>query len=94
MIANDSTSEPAPDELTLLRQRVAELEQQVAAHAATDERLNCAEAELRMFKALIESAIDGISFATPDRIVQYANDAFGTMSGYGERCIGLVMSDL
>jgi rsbT co-antagonist protein RsbR len=93
MSTNDPTNEPAPDELALLRQRVAELEQQVAAHAATDERLNRVEAELHMFKSLIESAIDGISFATPDRIVQYANDAFGAMSGYGERCIGLTMSD-
>ena len=41
------------------------------------------ESELQIFKALVEQAIDGISFATPDRIVRYANSAFGTMSGYG-----------
>jgi rsbT co-antagonist protein RsbR len=51
------------------------------------------EAELELFRALVESAIDGISFATPDRIVRYANHAFGVMSGYGERCIGQTITD-
>jgi PAS domain S-box-containing protein len=76
-----------------LQQRIAELEQQVAAHAAASEQLCQVEAELQLFRALVESAIDGISFATPDRLVQYANHAFGAMSGYGEECIGKQMSD-
>jgi PAS domain S-box-containing protein len=83
----------AIDEVTGLQQRIADLEQQIAAHAATNERLSYVEAELRIFQALSESAIDGISFATPDRIVRYANRAFGLMSGYGDRCIGHLMSD-
>jgi len=62
-------------------------------HATIDERLNHGEAELKIVRALLESAIDGISFATPDRIVRYANRAFGQMSGYGERCTGHMMSD-
>jgi PAS domain S-box-containing protein len=84
---------PATDEVTLLRRRVADLEQQVAAYAAAGERLTRVESELRMFKTLVESAIDGISFATPDRIVRYANTAFGEMSGYGDQCIGVTISD-
>jgi rsbT co-antagonist protein RsbR len=93
MITSDSTTEPSIDEFTLLQQRVADLEQQVADHAASDERLNSVEAELRLFKALVESAIDGISFATGDRIVRYANTAFGAMSGYGDQCIGHTITD-
>jgi rsbT co-antagonist protein RsbR len=93
MITTDSTTEPSIDELTLLRQRVADLEQQVAAHAASDVRLDSTEAELRMFKALVESAIDGISFASKDRIVRYANTAFGEMSGYSDQCIGHTITD-
>jgi len=93
MITTDSTTEPSIDELTLLRQRVDYLEQQVAAHAASNERLNSVEAELCMFKALVESAIDGISFATGDRIVRYANTAFGEMSGYGDQCMGHTITD-
>lgn len=93
MTPHDTANGAAPDEVTQLQQRIANLEQQIAAHAATSERLSQVEAELRMFKALIESAIDGISFATPDRIVRYANAAFGEMSGYGDRCIGVTITD-
>jgi PAS domain S-box-containing protein len=82
-----------PDEVTQLQQRIADLEQQIVAHAATSERLNQVEAELRMFKALVASAIDGISFATMDRIVQYSNSAFGEMSGYGEQSLGVTITD-
>jgi PAS domain S-box-containing protein len=62
---------------------------------ASDElrRLQQQVAELELFRALAESAIDGISFATPDRIVRYANRAFGIMSGYGEQCVGMQMAD-
>jgi rsbT co-antagonist protein RsbR len=82
-----------PDEMTRLQQRIADLEQQIVAHAATSERLNQAEAELRMFKALVKSAIDGISFAAMDRIVQYANTAFGQMSSCGEQSLGVTITD-
>jgi PAS domain S-box-containing protein len=93
MTTQDTTNAPATDEVTRLQQQVANLEQQIATHATIDERLNHGEAELKIVRALLESAIDGISFATPDRIVRYANSAFGAMSGYGERCIGHMMSD-
>ena len=81
MTTQSTTNAPANDEVTRLQQRIADLEQQIAAHAAADERLKRVEAELEVFKALFESAIDGISFATPERIVRYANSAFGAMSG-------------
>src|SRR6185436_7418318 len=93
MTTPDPSNEPASQEVTRLQQRIADLEQQVAAHAAADERLNRAETELEIFQALLESAIDGISFATPDRVVRYANGAFGAMSGYGAECIGQMISD-
>jgi PAS domain S-box-containing protein len=84
----------APDtDFARLQQRIAELEQQVAAFEATLERLRQREAELTLYQALMECAIDGISYATPDRIVRYANSAFGTMSGYGTQCVGHVMTD-
>jgi PAS domain-containing protein len=87
------TNGSASDEVLRLQQRISELEQQVAAHAATSERLGRVEVELELFRVLVESAIDGVSFATPDRIVQYANRAFGAMSGYDEQCVGKQMSD-
>jgi PAS domain S-box-containing protein len=93
MSTNDVIAQESTDELTSLRQRVAELEQQVAAYAADEERLNSMETELRMFKALFDDAIDGISLAGRDRIVQYANRAFGEMSGYGDQCVGVRISD-
>jgi rsbT co-antagonist protein RsbR len=93
MTTLDMANPPVADDVTHLQQRIAELEQQLAAHAATGERLNRVEAELHIFRSMIESAIDGISFATPDRIVRYANKAFGQMSGYGEQCTGHMMTD-
>jgi PAS domain S-box-containing protein len=87
------TNTSASDQVLRLQQRIAELEQQVAAHTQASERLGRAEADLELFRALVESAIDGISFATPDRIVRYANRAFGAMSGYGEQCVGHQMTD-
>jgi PAS domain S-box-containing protein len=93
MPTQNTPNAPANDEVTRLQQRIADLEQQVAAHAAADERLSRMEADLGIFQSLLASAIDGISFATPDRIVRYANSAFGAMSGYGEQCIGHTMTD-
>jgi PAS domain S-box-containing protein len=93
MTTQNTTNGPADNEATRLHQRIADLEQQIAAHAATDERLKQVEGELGIFKALFESAIDGIGFATPDRIVRYTNSAFGDMSGYGEQGVGHMMND-
>jgi rsbT co-antagonist protein RsbR len=90
---SEPTNNPASLDVLWLQQRISELEQQVAAHAAASERLGRVEAELELFRALVESAIDGIGFAAPDRIVRYANRAFGAMSGYGEQCVGKQMSD-
>jgi hypothetical protein len=56
MTTPNTPNAPANDEVTLLKQRIADLEQQIAAHAATDERLNSVEAELGIFKALFERA--------------------------------------
>jgi PAS domain S-box-containing protein len=93
MSTDDSTNQPSTDELASLRQRVADLEQQVASCEAAEARLKSIEAELGMFKALFESAVDGVSFATPDRILRYANRAFGEMSGYGDQSVGHTISD-
>jgi len=57
MTTPNTPNAPANDEVTLLQQRIADLEQQIAAHAAADERLNSVEAELGIFKALFESAL-------------------------------------
>ena len=56
MTTPNTPNAPANDEVTRLQQRIADLEQQIAAHAA-DERLNSVEAELGIFKALFESAL-------------------------------------
>jgi len=52
-----------------------------------------AEERLRTFKTLVENAIDGIAYATPDGILRYSNPAYATITGFGERVIGSSIAD-
>lgn len=49
---------------------------------------------LQLFETLAAQAQDGISMATPDRVIRYANAAFGRMTDYGERLVGMNFLDL
>src|SRR5262245_54557755 len=85
MNTDGSTNGIAHDELTMLRQRVALLEQQLAAQQT---EAGQRAAELRTLRALVDNAPEGIGFASLDGTVQYLNRAFAEMSGYGEAAIG------
>ncbi len=53
-----------------------------------------AEDDLRVFKALAESAPDAIGIATFDGIMTYANPVFRTMFGYGNDTLGIINTTL
>lgn len=48
-----------------------------------------AEKETRVFKALIDNSPQSIGIANLDGSMTYANEAFGTMSGYGDALVGM-----
>jgi len=85
MNTNGSTNGIAPDELTMLRQRITKLEQQLLSQQAEAAQQS---AELLTLQALVENAPDGIGFATLDGTVLYVNHAFGAMTGHGETAVG------
>jgi PAS domain S-box-containing protein len=89
----DVSPEPSADAFALLQQRVAELEQQITAQNAINERLTQELAETHVFKGLMECANEGISYATLDRVIRYVNPRFGEMCGYGDRSIGMSITD-
>ncbi len=51
------------------------------------------EQELYLFKALADNALDGIGFATSAGIIQYVNQSYKEMTGFGERAIGSNVMD-
>jgi rsbT co-antagonist protein RsbR len=51
------------------------------------------EEQLRTFKMLVENALDGIAYATPDGILRYSNAAFAAMTGFGEQVFGSTITD-
>jgi PAS domain S-box-containing protein len=79
MTINSQTYETLQEECTLLRRRVAELEQQVTNQ----------DAETRLFKALVELSPIGIGVASLDSTIIYANPACKDMSGYGDALVGM-----
>jgi len=52
------------------------------------------EAELDMFKTLVDNAPDGIYVNTLTGKITYANEAFRELSGYGNAIIGMNVTDL
>jgi rsbT co-antagonist protein RsbR len=56
--------------------------------------LEATSAELRRFKLLAESAIDGIAIADSQYQIAYANPAFRQLTGYDDRIVGMPTSDL
>ncbi len=48
-----------------------------------------AEEETRMFKSLIDNSPQSIGIANLEGVMTYANEAFGTMSGYGDDLVGM-----
>lgn len=47
-----------------------------------------AEEALRLFKLLVENALDGIVFASLDGVIQYSNQSYATMTGFGAQVVG------
>jgi PAS domain S-box-containing protein len=81
MIVDGASHTTPTDELTQLRSRITELEQQLcAAESASD---------LRVFKAVVDNAPDAVGLAGLDGVVFYANTAHQTISGYGRDLIGM-----
>jgi PAS domain S-box-containing protein len=50
--------------------------------------------ELRLFKRMVDSALDGIGFISPEGTLTYANPALAAMSGLGDRIVGSPVSAL
>ncbi len=51
------------------------------------------EEELRLFKAMADTAPDGFGIADTTGVITYANAAYQTMSGYGAALVGLNFAD-
>jgi rsbT co-antagonist protein RsbR len=83
------------DELTRLRQQVAELEQTVA--HLTAERDTAATSDvteqLALFKALADNAPDAIAVANMDGIIIYANPAYRTLFNFDQGALGMSILD-
>ncbi|WP_437604875.1 PAS domain-containing protein [Sorangium sp. So ce834] len=56
--------------------------------------LASAQAELRDFQALVDSAPDGVCMASEEGAIFYANQAFRAMTGHGDATLGTRLSDL
>lgn len=52
-----------------------------------------AEESLRLFKLLVENALDGIAFTSLNGVAQYSNQAYATMTGFGDQVVGSRISD-
>ncbi len=78
------TNEALQPEIERLRQRVADLEQQLSERTI----------ERDLFKAVVENSPDTISVAGLDRTITYANPAFCSLMGYGDALIGMSARDL
>ncbi|XXX72103.1 PAS domain-containing protein [Sorangium sp. So ce134] len=57
-------------------------------------RLASAQAELRDFQALVDSAPDGVCLASQEGALFYANPAFRAMTGHGDGALDQRLSDL
>ncbi|WP_437633298.1 PAS domain S-box protein [Sorangium sp. So ce854] len=66
----------------------------VARDITAQRQLAFAQAELRDFQALVESAPDGVCLATQDGALFYANHAFRAMTGHGDAAVGKRLFDL
>jgi rsbT co-antagonist protein RsbR len=51
------------------------------------------QAELEMFRALVENALDGIAYSTPDGIMLYSNASYAAMTGFGDQVAGSTIAD-
>ncbi len=84
MTISSETYTALQQECNLLRQRVDELEQQIATQYT----------EMRLFKALVELAPVGIGVASLDSTIMYANAACKDMSGYGDALVGMPVREV
>lgn len=73
------------DELTLLRQRVADLEQQLAAYQQAEHAVG----DLKIFKAVVDNAPDAVGLSGLDGMMFYANAALHRILGYGDEVLGM-----
>lgn len=61
-----------------------EVEPAVSDHTALDPAKR-----LHLFETLLSNALDGVVVLNKDGVITYANEAFKTLTGFGERAIGL-----
>ncbi|WP_437529038.1 PAS domain-containing protein [Sorangium sp. So ce726] len=66
----------------------------VARDVTAQRQLARAQAELRDFQALVESAPDGVYLASNEGALFYANAAFRTMTGHGDGALGKTLREL
>jgi rsbT co-antagonist protein RsbR len=71
------------DDVTLLRQRIVELEQRCAA----------AEREVQIFKTLTDASPLGMIVSSLDEKLTYANPAAMHITGYDDNMVGMLISD-
>jgi anti-anti-sigma factor len=57
-------------------------------------KIEATAAELRRFRLIAESALDGIAVSDKQYVIVYANPAFQRLTGYGEQVIGMPTSNL
>ncbi len=81
-------------EADLLRAAQAERDALREQNRLLEQRLEDAQAERDLFRALAEHAPDTISVANLDRTILYANPAFCRSMGYGESLVGMPASEL
>ncbi|MGK4007455.1 PAS domain S-box protein [Sorangium sp. So ce1036] len=66
----------------------------VGRDVTAQQHLALAQAELRDFQALVDSAPDGVSIASQEGAIFYANQAFRAMTGHGDGTLGKRLCDL
>jgi rsbT co-antagonist protein RsbR len=57
-------------------------------HASID-----AETRLHLFEALLKNALDGVAVSNKDGVITFANPAFETLTGFGDRAVGSHISE-
>ncbi len=83
------------DELTTLRQRVAELEQTIAHLTAEHDTAAPGKVteQLTLFKALAENAPDAIAVANLEGTIVYANPAYRTLFHFDDDTVEMTVAD-
>jgi PAS domain S-box-containing protein len=74
------------EQLAAAKARIAQLEQQAEEQRQGNEML-------RLMKALVDHSIDGVTISSMEGVIVYANRALCELSGFGERVLGMELSE-